>query len=231
MYWRGATKWAAWLTVLFSVGVFFVAPIVIPMVEPDLKTQREYLVATQVKTITTTRPATPVDVARRQAEIQNWEEAQERLDEARAEFTSLLAELTDRDLSASELEVFISEQPKLQVAMPKSSRQKKNWKFSVRSRLPLLLAVHSDTSSKGEAMRSSGVVDWSIEIPVSQRRSWPSSVKSTTTSKDIERRRRPLTTNLCKVWGGSMSNSSPIARSVSISASLTDRRWKPCESF
>ena len=93
MYWRRATKWAAWGTVLFSVGVFFVAPIVLPMIRPDLRQRREFLVATQIVTQRTIRPATQVDVERRAAAIENWNEQAIHLSEVRERFNEQFSEL------------------------------------------------------------------------------------------------------------------------------------------
>ncbi len=72
MYWRRATTTAAWITFTFCLLFFFVAPIVIPIALPDLKTDPEYTRTSFLVETTTTRPAAPSDVARRRAEIASW---------------------------------------------------------------------------------------------------------------------------------------------------------------
>ena len=69
MFWRGATKWAAWLTAIFSAVVFFLLPVVLPMMMPSLAEQPRYAVTNEMLTTIVTRPAAPADVARRQGAI------------------------------------------------------------------------------------------------------------------------------------------------------------------
>ena len=73
MFWRRATKWAAWGTVLFIVVVFFILPITVPMVKPELRSLAEFGVVTNQRETVETRQATPVDVERRQIKIEQWE--------------------------------------------------------------------------------------------------------------------------------------------------------------
>jgi SSS family solute:Na+ symporter len=76
MYWRRATTAAAWTTIAFCAIVFFVAPWLAPRLLPDLRTSPVLNTITPVVETTTLRPAAPTDVARRQAAIGVWEEAQ-----------------------------------------------------------------------------------------------------------------------------------------------------------
>jgi SSS family solute:Na+ symporter len=74
MYWRRATKWAAWVTVLFTLSAFFVIPIALPAIDPDLVNNQQYAVTNEIVTTIVTRKAAPTDVARREAEITLWEQ-------------------------------------------------------------------------------------------------------------------------------------------------------------
>jgi len=74
MYWRGATRLAAWLTLAFSTLVFFVLPVVLPLVIGSLAENPRFAVTNDIVTTITTRPAAPADVARREAEITLWDQ-------------------------------------------------------------------------------------------------------------------------------------------------------------
>jgi len=74
MFWRRATKWAAWLTLAFSAGVFFIVPAVLPVVVPSLATNPRFAVTNDIVTTIVTRPAAPADVARREGAIALWDE-------------------------------------------------------------------------------------------------------------------------------------------------------------
>lgn len=74
MYWRRANRTAVWATIIFSLLVFFVLRLLIPMVVPSLRTASELTATTRIVTTRTTRLATAADVARREA----WERANER---------------------------------------------------------------------------------------------------------------------------------------------------------
>ena len=78
MFWRRATKWAAWGTVLITLGAFFVAPAVMPRYMSDFTDNPEYAVTNDFVTTIITRSAVPTDVARRQAEITLWEQKVEK---------------------------------------------------------------------------------------------------------------------------------------------------------
>ncbi len=94
-FWRRATKWAAWGTLLFTLLAFFVVPAVLPLVMPELADNPKYAVTNDFVTTTVIREAAPTDVARRDAEITLWEQKVARWmeedqartrDEAREEF-------------------------------------------------------------------------------------------------------------------------------------------------
>ncbi len=74
MLWRRGTTIAAWVTVLFCVGVFFVVPIAAPMIWPEMRTNPAYAIVNDKVRITTTRQAAPSDVSKRKREIKDWNE-------------------------------------------------------------------------------------------------------------------------------------------------------------
>jgi SSS family solute:Na+ symporter len=78
MYWRRATTAAAWTTVAFSAGVFFVIPFLAPMLLPALRTMPDYLgTNTMVQTVTI-RKAAQTDVEQRQEKIRQWDAASQK---------------------------------------------------------------------------------------------------------------------------------------------------------
>jgi len=79
MYWRRATKLAAWLTMLFTAMVFFVAPAVLPRLMPGLAEDPHYTVTNPIITTIGARRAAPADIARRNAEIALWDAGNEAL--------------------------------------------------------------------------------------------------------------------------------------------------------
>lgn len=81
MFWRRATTTAAWTTVGFCTLMFFVIPFLAPRVVPSLRTTPAFLTTNQIERLTTRRPAAPVDVSRRDGEIENWDEQQQAIQE------------------------------------------------------------------------------------------------------------------------------------------------------
>lgn len=75
MFWRRATRRAAWLTIAFSLTVFFLIPYLAPVAWPSLRDNQRWAITTDVVTTSTTRQATPADVAKRQATIALWEQS------------------------------------------------------------------------------------------------------------------------------------------------------------
>jgi len=67
MFWRRATRWAAWSTMAFSLLAFFVIPAVAPRLVPTLRTNPSFTVTTDLVETTFTRPAGPTDFAARQS--------------------------------------------------------------------------------------------------------------------------------------------------------------------
>jgi SSS family solute:Na+ symporter len=80
MFWRRSTKWAAWLTVIFSAVVFFVIPMTLPTLLPSLKENSRFTRANHFITVTTQREVSPADVARRRVEITGWDESKVEID-------------------------------------------------------------------------------------------------------------------------------------------------------
>jgi SSS family solute:Na+ symporter len=77
MYWRRANRTAVWGTILFSAVTFFVLPIAIPMLKPDLRNDAALATTTHVVTKTFQRTATESDVARFEA----WSTAKDEIAE------------------------------------------------------------------------------------------------------------------------------------------------------
>jgi solute:Na+ symporter, SSS family len=100
MYWRGANRFGTWATVAISSLLFFILPIVIPLVMPDLNTNQQYAVFNNVQREIITRPATPSDIER----YNSWEAARAeiaQLDDPVAQ-TEALAELGPQPPEPSE---------------------------------------------------------------------------------------------------------------------------------
>ena len=72
MFWRRATRSAAWLTLAFSTLVFFVVPAVLPRAVSSLAESRRYAATNEIVTTIVTRRAAPADVARREGAIGLW---------------------------------------------------------------------------------------------------------------------------------------------------------------
>jgi len=73
MYWRKATPLAAWATVLFTLSVFVVLPLLLPVFVPSLAENPRYTQTNELVTTVVSRPAAPADVARRQAAMAAWD--------------------------------------------------------------------------------------------------------------------------------------------------------------
>jgi SSS family solute:Na+ symporter len=73
MFWRRATRLAAWLTIAFSTVAFFLLPATLTLIIPSLAENPRFTVTNDIVTTVTTRPAAPADVARREAEIGLWD--------------------------------------------------------------------------------------------------------------------------------------------------------------
>jgi SSS family solute:Na+ symporter len=78
MFWRRATKWAAWGTVLFTVLGFCLVPWLLPRFLPELAENPRYTATNDVVTTVVTRRAAHADVSRREAEIELWKQRAER---------------------------------------------------------------------------------------------------------------------------------------------------------
>ncbi|MBN2289147.1 MAG: sodium:solute symporter family protein [Candidatus Glassbacteria bacterium] len=73
MYWRRASRAAAWVAIIVSAALFFLVPILMPVVYPSLRTNEKYLAATQTTEITRQYRAREFDIQRRNREIELWE--------------------------------------------------------------------------------------------------------------------------------------------------------------
>lgn len=70
IWWRGATRAAAWGTAVFSLLVFFILPYAIPKLMPDIKTSPKATETSDMVISIQTRKAMATDVARREVEIE-----------------------------------------------------------------------------------------------------------------------------------------------------------------
>jgi SSS family solute:Na+ symporter len=76
MWWRRAGPMAAWGTIGFTLCVFFIVPVVAPWLIDDLRQNQRYAQTTPIVETTVTRPAKDVDVSRRAARIELWQQRQ-----------------------------------------------------------------------------------------------------------------------------------------------------------
>jgi SSS family solute:Na+ symporter len=98
MYWRRATRTAAWVTIAFSFTMFFVLPNVIPVISPSLRAHAGLTATTNVITTTTTRAATPADVAKHEAWVEATTEAHANRADALSRNDTVLLDKSDAAL-------------------------------------------------------------------------------------------------------------------------------------
>ena len=72
MYWRRASRIAAWVSIIVSAVLFFLIPILMPVVYPSLRANEKYLAMTQTTEVTSRYKAKEFDVRRRSREIELW---------------------------------------------------------------------------------------------------------------------------------------------------------------
>ena len=73
MYWRRATRVAAWISVGVSALIFFVLPAVLPTMLTGLRTDPQFLAVTRTEETLRRFEARELDVARRMEQIERWE--------------------------------------------------------------------------------------------------------------------------------------------------------------
>ncbi|MFC1614329.1 sodium:solute symporter [Gemmatimonadota bacterium] len=74
MYWRRASRIAAWVTVIVSAVLFFLIPILMPVANPSLRYNEKYQAVTQTEEISRQYEAKEFDVRQRKEEIRLWKE-------------------------------------------------------------------------------------------------------------------------------------------------------------
>jgi SSS family solute:Na+ symporter len=74
MFWRRATKWAAWSAFAFSALAFFIVPAALPLALHNLASDQRFSGTNEIVTTIVSRRAAESDVARREAEIILWNE-------------------------------------------------------------------------------------------------------------------------------------------------------------
>ncbi|QEG02245.1 Sodium/glucose cotransporter [Stieleria maiorica] len=77
MFWRRANRTAVWITIVFSALFFFILPVVIPMLSPDMRSDPQWTTTTNRITKSIMRAATPADVARHEAWVEAMEQAKD----------------------------------------------------------------------------------------------------------------------------------------------------------
>jgi solute:Na+ symporter, SSS family len=78
MFWRRANRTAVWITIAFSVTVFFVLPYLLPAAFPGMRTDPGLTRPTDRVTTTMVRPATAADIARHDAWVAVAADAREK---------------------------------------------------------------------------------------------------------------------------------------------------------
>ncbi|MGE3805986.1 MAG: sodium:solute symporter [Gemmataceae bacterium] len=79
MYWRRATTAAAWGAMSFALVVFFLIPVATPVLVPSLMTDPRFTLTNDVVIRETRQVAKASDVARREAKISLWDDANKKL--------------------------------------------------------------------------------------------------------------------------------------------------------
>ena len=72
MKWRRATRSAAWCSIILTSVLFFLLPILVPIMAPSLRTSEFFLKTTQSKEIVRQYTASQMEVQGRQLEIERW---------------------------------------------------------------------------------------------------------------------------------------------------------------
>lgn len=73
MKWRRANQFSAWCSMVFTLVAFFILPVAIPAVFPDLRTNHELLKKSQSIQIVRTYTARQIDVSQREKEMAAWD--------------------------------------------------------------------------------------------------------------------------------------------------------------
>lgn len=76
--WRRANRQGAWASIIVTLAVFYLFPVVIPAIFPALRTNEKLLLRTQPPPIERTYVARSMDVKERELEIKQWEKMSER---------------------------------------------------------------------------------------------------------------------------------------------------------
>ncbi|HLA39359.1 MAG TPA: sodium:solute symporter family protein, partial [Candidatus Glassbacteria bacterium] len=74
MFWRRASKAAAWITVATSALLFFIVPILLPVVYPALRANERFLVSTRTQEVVRRYQAKEFDVWERNRQIESWDQ-------------------------------------------------------------------------------------------------------------------------------------------------------------
>jgi len=75
MKWRRATRPAAWCSIVLTMVLFFLLPMLVPMTMPSLRTANSMLKTTQAREIVRQYTAGQMEVKQREKEIEQWQAA------------------------------------------------------------------------------------------------------------------------------------------------------------
>ena len=73
MKWRRATRKGAWCSIVLTMVLFFLIPLILPIVIPSLRSNASLLKTTEVREITREYTATQMDVEKRNSDVEEWE--------------------------------------------------------------------------------------------------------------------------------------------------------------
>ncbi|OGG03029.1 MAG: hypothetical protein A3F83_05580 [Candidatus Glassbacteria bacterium RIFCSPLOWO2_12_FULL_58_11] len=72
MFWRRASRLAAWITIVSSALLFFIIPILLPVAHPALRLNQKFLAVTQTREVVRSYRAKEFDIWNRNREIEKW---------------------------------------------------------------------------------------------------------------------------------------------------------------
>ncbi len=72
MFWRRATRTAAWVTIAATALLFFIIPMLSPVVNPSMRYNKNFLAVTQTHEVTRSYEARQYDVWKRQQQIEKY---------------------------------------------------------------------------------------------------------------------------------------------------------------
>ncbi len=105
MYWRRVNRIAVWGTICTSLLLFFVLPVAVPMLKPELRTYPGLTTTTNLVTKTLERPTTESDIARHDAWVSAKRELEERIAAITADPNTSEADRNKLDQGENKLQI------------------------------------------------------------------------------------------------------------------------------